>query len=432
MKAMLYLFLLLFGLLFRCYHLSEPDDVHGNDRNTNSTNQQQHSTLEQECNTEVSALHKIVPYNADFAFRLYKQMSSDSDDKNIFFSPVSISTAFAMLALGAKSQTQTQIYNALAFNLSEIEENEIHKGFCQLIHKLNLPREEILTKIGNALFLDESLKVLPTFLEDVKTLYQAETFSTNFLKPIEAKQQVNDYLKNRTYGEMINKARDFSIHTVMVLVNYVFFKDFWREKFHPLLTTEKHFIAYGNTTIKKNFMCQRTWIKFLHDEDLSCSIVEIPYSRNAVAWFILPDEGKLKDVERSLVKEDINKWRASFQYRKTDVWIPKFSLSASYDFKSSLQRLGMADVFNHRADLSGITEKRNLRVSQIIHEAVLVVHEDDTMMGQGSPGDLLFRSLPPLPPPHCIIFSRPFLMFIIDMSTGTIFLMAKIVNPTHI
>ncbi|XP_054828496.1 thyroxine-binding globulin-like [Eublepharis macularius] len=354
MWAMLYISLLLFGLQFQCYHLSGFHDVQDNHQNTDSTEEWLYPPFKRECTTNFSALLKIAPYNANFAFRLYKQMSSDSDDKNIFFSPVSISTAFAMLALRAKSQTQTQIYNAFAFNLSEIEENEIHKGFCQLIFTFNFLKQETSLKIGNALFIDKSLKVLPTFLKDAKTLYQAERFSTNFLNSTEAKQQIYSYMKNKIYGGHLRKVKDFSAHTVMVLVNYMASKiSNWRDEFHSRLTTEGSFLAYGNTTVKLNFMRKRTMFNHVRDEELSCLVVEVLHSKDAVAWFILPDEGKLKHVESSLVKEDMNKWRSSFQKEQKYLWIPKFSLSVSYDVKTFLQRLGMTDVFNRHADLSG-------------------------------------------------------------------------------
>lgn len=45
----------------------------------------------------------------DFAFRFYKQAISKEDDKNIFFSPISISIAFATLAVGSKATTLIQV-----------------------------------------------------------------------------------------------------------------------------------------------------------------------------------------------------------------------------------------------------------------------------------------------------------------------------------
>ncbi|XP_048342802.1 serine protease inhibitor A3L-like [Sphaerodactylus townsendi] len=347
MKATIYLSLFLIGLQFHYYHFTGPHVVQGSYPNT----QQRQSTLDQECNTEDNFWHKIIPYNADFAFRLYKEMSSTIEDKNILFSPISISSALAMLSLGAKSETQSQIYEGLAFNLSEIEQNEIHKGFCQLMYRHT---DTTHVKTGSALFLDKTLEVLPTFLEDIRNLYHAEDFSIDFLNTRGAKQHINDYIENKTNGAIINAVKYLSKNTRMLLVNYILYKGEWERRFLPDLTLEEDFFAYGNTTVKLNMMLNTASYKFVRDEELFCSVVEVPFSDVAVALFILPEQGKLKDLESSLVKEDLDKWRTSFQYKDLKLSIPKFSAYPSYDVKRFLQRLGMRNAFNQHADLSGI------------------------------------------------------------------------------
>ncbi|OBS77385.1 hypothetical protein A6R68_16163, partial [Neotoma lepida] len=61
-------------------------------------------------------------------------------------------------------------------------------------------------------------------------------------------------------------------------------------------------------------------IKFLTtpyflDEDLSCSVVELKYTGNASALFILPDESRMQQVEASLQPETLRKWKDSLRPR---------------------------------------------------------------------------------------------------------------------
>lgn len=133
-------------------------------------------------------------------------------------------TAFALLTLGAKSETKNQIHKTLAFNLSDIEEREIHEGFQQLIHGLSHTSSKVQLNIGNVLFIEKSLKLLATFLEDAKTFYEAEGFSTNFSVPRLVKKQINDYVRNKTHGKIPHAIEHLEPGTVMVLVNYIFFK----------------------------------------------------------------------------------------------------------------------------------------------------------------------------------------------------------------
>ncbi|EPY81616.1 hypothetical protein CB1_000726085 [Camelus ferus] len=72
-----------------------------------------------------AACHKIAPNLADFAFSVYRQVASGSTTTNIFFSPVSIAIAFAMLSLGAKGDTHTEILNGLDFNLLTQQDGDL-------------------------------------------------------------------------------------------------------------------------------------------------------------------------------------------------------------------------------------------------------------------------------------------------------------------
>ncbi|EMP32397.1 Alpha-1-antiproteinase 2 [Chelonia mydas] len=218
MKPTLYLCLLLVGLLAVVHCHDDPD--HHDDTKA----QEHHPSVEGNPKSKPPACSKIAPRNADFAFRFYKQVTSDSVEKNIFFSPLSISTALAMVALGAKSTTPTQILEGLAFNLTEIEEKEIHEGFHDLIHLLNCPDSEVQLNLGNALFVDEKLILLQKFLDDIKSLYDAEAFPSNFQNSPEAEKQINDHIEKKTHGKIANLVQGLDPLTLMVLVNYVYFK----------------------------------------------------------------------------------------------------------------------------------------------------------------------------------------------------------------
>lgn len=52
-----------------------------------------------------------------------------------------------------------------------------------------------------------------------------------------------------------------------------------------------------------------------YDKQLFCEVVQIPYHGTAEAIFILPDNGKMKQVENALVKETVCKWRKSLKTR---------------------------------------------------------------------------------------------------------------------
>ena len=168
--------------------------------------------------------HVLASSNTDFAFSLYKQLALKNPNKNVIFSPLSVSIALGFLSLGARGSTLTEILEGLKFNLTEIQETEIHQGFQHLLQALNRPSNQLQLSVGNAMFVQEELKLLDKFREDAHVLYSSEAFPTNFGDPEAARSLINDYVKNKTQGKIEELFKVLTPETVLVLVNYIYFK----------------------------------------------------------------------------------------------------------------------------------------------------------------------------------------------------------------
>ncbi|NXI46084.1 A1AT2 antiproteinase, partial [Galbula dea] len=371
---------------------------------------------------------KVARSNADFAFRFYKQVREEAGNKNIFFSPLSISTAFAMLSLGARSNTLRQLHKGLAFNLTEMEEQEIHQGFQHILQLLNDSHQDVQLNLGNALFVDNRLKLLQKFLDDVTNFYYSETIPSNFQNPPEALKEINKYIETKTHGKIVDLLKTLDKDTVLVLVNYIFFKGYWETPFNSLDTRDDDFFLDDKNSVKVKMMHQNKHFNVHRDEKLSCWVVEIPYKGDAAALFILPDEGKMRQVEDALLKETVSNWIQSFKTRKIYLDLPKFSISGSYDVKSLFEKMGVTEVFSNQADLSGVAENTLLKASKAIHKAVVDVSENGTEAAATTVIEMVFLSALIPPPPH-ITFNRPFLIFIVNKDTHSTLFMGKIMNP---
>nr|XP_060612107.1 serine protease inhibitor 2.1-like [Anolis sagrei ordinatus] len=406
-----YLGLLLAGLICfsHCHHLP----THHEEGHDHQPPPEDHNNL---------SYLKIVPSNADFAFKFFHQVVSENAGKNVVFSPMSLSTAFALVSMGAKGATLNQLFSALGFNQTEISEQEIHEGFHYLLHSLNLPRLETDLRIGNALFPHDKMKVLQKFLDDAKHYYQADIFPTNFSNATEAEVLINSYIENKT--QIKDVIRGLQPETLMVLVNYIFLKAYWKNPFNVASTQEDDFFVDEQTTVKVPMMNKDTYFKAYYDKDLSCMVVELPYKGDVSALFILPDRGKLKLVEDALGKDVLNKWKKSMREQRIDLFLPRFSIDSKYNVKEVLQRLGVTDVFENYADLSRITGEPELKVSKAIHKAHLNVYENGTEAAAVTVIEFVLTSMPPT-----VKFNTPFLA-IISQEENMLF-MAAINNPTE-
>lgn len=160
----------------------------------------------------------------DFAFRLYQKLVLKTPSENIFFSPVSVSTSLAMLSLGARSVTKTQILQRMGFNLTRTPESAIHQSFEHLVHSLSIPSKDLDLNMGSVLFIEKELQLQTDFLDNVKSLYESEVFATDFSNPSAAQEKINSYVEKKTKGKVVDLIQGLEPLTAMVLVNHIFFK----------------------------------------------------------------------------------------------------------------------------------------------------------------------------------------------------------------
>lgn len=160
----------------------------------------------------------------DFAFDLYRALASEAPGQNVVFSPLSVSMSLGMLSLGTSSNTKTQILESLGLSLQQGQEDKFHKGFQQLLQRFSQLRDGLQLSLGSALFADPAVHIRDSFLSAMKTLYMADTLSTNFGNPEMAKKQINDYVAKRTRGKIVDLIKDLDNTNIMVLINYIFFR----------------------------------------------------------------------------------------------------------------------------------------------------------------------------------------------------------------
>lgn len=377
--------------------------------------------------------YQIASDNANFAFRLYHLIASQNSEKNIFFSPLSISVSLAMLSTGAVGDTQTQILEGLGFNLSKLSLPEIHEGFRSLQHSITRPFSELHVSVGNALILSQDLRLLPEFASAAETSYNSKVLHANFRDKEAAVQLINDYVKEKTQGKIRNLVSNLSPDVRMVLVNYIFFRGLWKKPFPFSGVSTSDFYVDKNTVVKVPMMLQdqqEHW--YIEDRRVPCTVLRMDYRGDAVAFFILPNRGKMNEVEQVLSPGMLMRWNRllqnSFFYRKLTLQFPKFSISNSYALDEILPDLGFQDLFTPHANFSNINKEEQLQLSKVFHKATLDVNEVGTEAAASTGSFAIFLSA--RHKKRHLTFNRPFLMVIYSTSSQSILFMGKVVNPT--
>ncbi|XP_068960367.1 serpin A12-like [Petaurus breviceps papuanus] len=371
---------------------------------------------------ERRAIKHIVSRNTEFACKMYQEIAKKSNNKNLFFSPLSASTGFSMLTLGAKDYTLSQLSESL--NLRNVPMKSMYQSFHYLIHSINQPDRDLKLHLGNTLFIEDQMKVQKKFLNEVKSIYEAETITIDFTDPQKAITQINNHVSQQTHGKINKLVKNLDPGTMLFLIGHIYFQGEWEKKFNPKDTKEEDFFLINGKSVKVPMMYRGGKYKTAYDEQLSCTILELPFKGNVTGLFILPDKGQLQKVEEGLHENKLTQWRQSLEYSSADVSLPKFSISGTYDMKNCLSGLGVTRIFDGSADLTRISPQKTLKVSQAIQKAVLTMDEKGAEAAGGTGIETL-----PMTVPQIIKLNRPFLVIIRDSITQSALFMGKIMNP---
>lgn len=133
-------------------------------------------------------------------------------------------------------------------------------------------------------------------------------------------------------------------------------------------------------------------------------------------------------VERELTYEKLSEWTKSDNMMKAevDLYLPKLKLEENYDLKSPLSSMGIRNAFDPgQADFTGMSVKKDLFISEVIHKAFVEVNEEGTEAAAAT-GVLMMRSRVPT---MTFKADHPFIFFIRHNKSQTILFFGRLCSP---
>ena len=365
---------------------------------------------------------KIVDANNQFAVDLYSELSAENNKDNIFFSPVSISTAIAIAYEGANGNTAGEIRDVFDFPQSD---DKRRNSFLSLIKNLNEDGDkEYKLRLANALWLAEGFKPLDEYVSVAEKYYDSEITTVDFSS--DGINKINAWVNDKTEGkiEEIFAPDPANAAIQLAITNAIYFKGTWTEQFDPEKTKIDDFYTSQDTTVKIPLMELKTAFLNIVRTD-QARIVELPYEGNEVSMLILlPEEiDGIKALEESITTDNLKKWRGEFQEIKTKVHLPKFQLETTYDMIPILQELGIHDAFEN-ADFTGISDS-SLFIDKVVHKAFVEVNEEGTEAAAAT-GMAMLQS-----GPAEFRADHPFVFVIQEKETEQILFIGRVMDPTR-
>uniref|UniRef100_A0A8C0U5M0 Ovalbumin-related protein Y-like n=1 Tax=Cyanistes caeruleus TaxID=156563 RepID=A0A8C0U5M0_CYACU len=330
----------------------------------------------------------ISAANAEFCLDVFKEVKLHRSNDNVLFSSLSMLSTLALVYMGARGKTQSQMEKVLHFdndpislcNLSSFLMSSpqcgtaeyIHKSFKDLLSDIGRQNATYSLRIADRLYIEKTYPILQEYIKCAQKFYKAELEEVDFKTAAEeARQIINSWVEKETNGRIqdLIVSDSIDLNTALVFVNVIYFKGIWKTAFKKEDTEEEPFNVTEQTSAN----------------DASEQILELPYASGELSLLVLlPDDiSGLAQLENKISYEKLMEWTSPkvMEKKRVRVYLPRMKIEEKYNLTSVLTSLGMTDLFSPSANLSGISSAESLRISEAIHEAYVEVTEEGTEAG---------------------------------------------------
>jgi serpin B len=376
----------------------------------------------------------LVEGNNAFALDIYQTLSAE--DGNLILSPFSMSLALAMTYAGARGETENQMGDVLHFDLPP---GQLHPAFNALDQGLATrgaaksdEPEPLQLNIANAVWAEQTYPFLQDFLDVIASNYGAGIRLADFITQFESvRKEINDWVFDQTEEKIKDLLPEgvLSSDTRMVLVNAIYFKADWLSQFDAADTYDAPFHLLDGTDVTVKMMNQGTFMPYY--QGVGFQAVELPYAGDTAAMDIfIPDAGNFEAFESSLNSNLFNETINGLQPVSMILSLPKFTFESQVNLSDTLKSMGMSDAFDpDKADFSGMTEKNDLYISNVIHKAFVAVDEEGTEAAAATA--VIMDVTSAMMSDITLTIDRPFIFVIRDKPSGQILFIGRLLNPVQ-
>ncbi|XP_041514809.1 serpin I2 [Microtus oregoni] len=375
------------------------------------------------------ASRTVAQKGADFAVDLYQAVCS-SHKNNVVFSPLGTTVLLGMVQLGAKGKAQQQIRKTLRMEESSTgEEFSVLKSFFTATSK---KKQEFTFNLASALYLQEGFTVKEAYLHGNKEFFQSAAKLVDFLDAKACAETISTWVESKTDGKIKNmfSENDFGPLTRLVLVNAIYFKGDWQQKFRKEDTEMTDFHKKDGSTVKVPMMkaLLRAKYGYFSESFVTCQVLELPFKSNEFSMvIILPAKGmNIEEVEKQVTARHIQRWLFELQEKEVEVSLPRFKTEQKLDFKEVLPSLNVTEIFNRGCDLSGITDSSEVYVSRVMQKVFFEINEDGgeaaTSTGVDIPAIMSLTQTQ-------FLANHPFLFVMKHTQSESILFMGRVTDP---
>ena len=378
--------------------------------------------------------------NNTFGWDLYHQLAETED--NIWFSPISIHTAVAMIYTGAFGETAAQMRQAMGYPETTEETGRQSRQIMNILTQAPEKHQKgsLQLTVANSVWGQGGHPFLEEYKQSLETYYGAPLREANFDRdPEGAASRINDWVSKETKDRIseLFPPRSINSDTTLVLANAVYFKAGWDEPFENRKTRPDAFTNRDGSTVTVAMMHQSETMAY-HQGDGYQALAMAFDGNQTDMLIILPDQGRYQEVEAALNDGAVQDIREALSPWDLTLWMPRLELNDSIGLVKLMRELGMTDLFDAaKADFSGmdgqncvVNPMACLYVSHAQHKSFVKIDEEGTEAADATGLVMRAESTPPDYPDAEMRIDRPFIMIIKHWVTGVDLFTGRVTRVT--
>lgn len=341
---------------------------------------------------------------------------------NVVFSPLGLSSALALTLGGARGNTARQLARALSLPGPDVE-----AGFADL---LGATREagRGAVRIAAALWVQKGRPLVPAFVERCAARYGAVARTVDFAGgPVGAREAINAWARDQT-GQRVTALLGpgaLGPRTRLVLTSAVHLEQPWQRRFDISQTIDGLFRTDRGSSVPAKLM--RLEGTFASWETRDLQAIELPYrGRRFALWVVLPR--RARDPARPGRWFPARAFAAMLDGARecgVSVTLPRFQLASEHRLARTLASMGVRDLFEDAADLSGMSPEP-LKVDDVVQAARIRVDEAGTEAAAATAVTVIEKSAGPA---RTFVADRPFLFFVVESSSRAVLFAGRVSDP---
>lgn len=363
---------------------------------------------------------ELAHHQNRFGWRVATALTAEAPGENFFMSPSSIAEAFGMATLGASGKTLAEMSPLVFPQDGPMAVKELGASRNRTIKDLQLLS-------ANSIWIRDGLQVLESYLQSTKKEYGAEIRYLDFGDP-NAPNVINAWIAQATKNKIEKMIESIPDAMGLYLINAVYFKAAWQDKFDPVATRPMPFTKLDGKSTEAQMMSRSSRLPYFENERLQ--MVQIPYADGSVAAvFVLPKGDRdPRSLISAFAKEEDDLY-ARMRPNQGRVRIPRHKIEYEANLIEAMKSLGMKQAFvAGEADFSRIRSQKDLFIMEARHKAVIETNEEGSEAAAVTEIGIGVTSAP-VGQPFDFLADRPFLFVIRDLKSGSNLFVGIVYSP---